>query len=357
MFVHHDPRQKQRPLTRRQPNPLRFLCIVFRAFLFDLCVHPAVLPAFISILPAFIPTFRLPSVTPPPAIPHGAAKLPLSIALVCKNSAATIGLTLQRLAPLATEIIALDSGSTDGTLDLLRAHGATIHQVQWQGFIKTKQAALDACTQPWILCVDSDESPEPVLAQSLRQAITADDQGLDGYTLNRKVWYNGQFLEHAWQPEHRLRLVRRGCARWTGLDPHDQLVLTSPNASTSSRTGHPTSHLTGHLTGHLTSHLTGHLTGDLRHDSIVTFTEFLAKQCAHGRTMAASMHAQGRTSSYFKLVTSPPAAFAKQIILKRAFLDGYRGWLAAAATATAALAKHAALIEMQNAQTEKPSQL
>ena len=283
--------------------------------------------------------------TPPPAIPHRAAKLPLSIALVCKNSAATIGLTLQRLAPLATEIIALDSGSTDGTLDLLRAHGATIHQVQWQGFVKTKQAALDACTQPWILCVDSDESPEPDLVESLRQAIIADDQGLDGYTLNRKVWYNGQFLERAWQPEHRLRLVRRGCARWTGLDPHDQLVLTSPNARTSSRNGSRISSRTGHLTG------------DLRHDSIVTFTEFLAKQCAHGRTMAASMHAQGRTGSYFKLVTSPPAAFAKQIIFKRAFLDGYRGWLAAAATAAAALAKHAALIEMQNAPTEKPSQL
>jgi len=261
--------------------------------------------------------------------PHSATKLPLSVALVCKNSAATIGLTLQRLAPLASEIIALDSGSTDGTLDLLRAHGATIHQVQWQGFIKTKQAALQACAQPWILCVDSDESPEPDLIDSLRQVITADGLGLDGYTLNRKVWYAGRFLQHAWQPEPRLRLVRRNCARWTGLDPHDQLTLTNPNART------------------------GHLTGDLRHDSISTFTDFLAKQCAHGKTMAASMHAQGRTSNYFKLVTSPPAVFAKQIILKRAFLDGYRGWLAAAAAATAALAKHAALIELQNAPSEK----
>ncbi len=262
--------------------------------------------------------------------PHSATKLPLAVALVCKNSATTIGLTLQRLAPLASEIIALDSGSTDGTLDLLRSHSATIHQVQWQGFVKTKQAALQACAQPWILCVDSDESPEPELIASLRQAITTDDPTVDGYTLNRKVWYAGRFLQHAWQPEPRLRLVRRSRAHWTGLDPHDQLVLTSPNART------------------------GHLTGDLRHDSISTFADFLAKQCAHGKTMAASMHAQGRTTNYFKLVTSPPAAFAKQIILKRAFLDGYRGWLAAAATATAALAKHAALIELQNAPSQTP---
>lgn len=270
--------------------------------------------------------------TTTPSSPAPAAKLPLSVAIVCKNSAATIGLTLQRIAPFASEIIAFDSGSTDGTLELLAQYNATVHRVAWMGYVKTKQAALQACTQDWILCLDSDESPEADLAASISETIrraTANPALPAGYELNRKVWYAGRFLNHAWQQEWRLRLVRRGSAHWTGIDPHDKLELLAPNAPV------------------------GRLTGDLRHDSIATFAEFLAKQCQHGRLMAQGLHARGKRGSLFRLLGSPPIAFAKQLIIKQAFLDGWRGWLAAAATATAALAKHAALIELDALDNEK----
>ncbi len=267
-----------------------------------------------------------------PSSPAPAAKLPLSVAIVCKNSAATIGLTLQRIAPFASEIIAFDSGSTDGTLELLAQYNATVHRVAWMGYVKTKQAALQACTQDWILCLDSDESPEPQLVASIGDTITratANPALPAGYELDRKVWYAGRFLDHAWQPEWRLRLVRRGSAHCTGIDPHDRIELLAPNAPV------------------------GRLRGNLRHDSISTFAEFLAKQCEHGRAMATSLHARGKRGSLFRLLGSPPVAFAKQLIVKQAFLDGWRGWLAAAATATAAVAKHAALIELDALDKEK----
>ena len=270
--------------------------------------------------------------TSTPSSPSPAAKLPLSVAIVCKNSAATIGLTLQRIAPFASEIVAFDSGSTDGTLELLAQYNATVHRVAWMGYVKTKQAALQACTQDWILCLDSDESPEPQLVASIGDTITratANSALPAAYELNRKVWYAGRFLEHAWQQEWRLRLVRRGSAHWTGIDPHDKLEPIAP--------GTPV----------------GRLTGDLRHDSITTFAEFLAKQCQHGRLMAQGLHARGKRGSVLRLATSPPMAFAKQLIVKQAFLDGWRGWLAAAATATAAVAKHAALIELDALDKEK----
>jgi hypothetical protein len=184
--------------------------------------------------------------------------------------------------------------------------------------------ALEACAQPWILSLDSDESLTPELRASVERAVRAEDPAIAGYTLNRKVWYRDRPLNYAWQPEPRLRLVRRGHAAWTGLNPHDRLDL-----------------LPAEKPGGI-----GRLQGDLRHDSIGTFSEFLAKQAVHARTMATSMIAEGQRGSVGKLVTSPPGAFLKQLVLKQAWRDGWPGWLAAASTAAATLMKHMCLLEL-----------
>lgn len=246
----------------------------------------------------------------------------LSAAIVCKDNRATIARTLASVAGLADEVVAVDSGSTDGTLDLLHAAGARVIRSDWLGYVATKQKALDACAGRWILALDSDESVLPPLAESIRAAIDR-DTGHAGYLLNRKVYYRDRPLHFAWQPEWRLRLVRRGACRWGGLDPHDHLAPIDPEARTA------------------------RLAGDLRHDSIGDgFSDFLAKQARHARTMAASMHTAGRRGSRAALILSPPAAFAKQLLIKRGFLDGAPGWLAAASAAAAAIMKHAALIEI-----------
>lgn len=245
----------------------------------------------------------------------------LSVAIVCRNNQATIGRTLQSVRGLAGEIVAVDSGSTDATLALLDQAGARVIRSEWLGHVRTKQLALEACTGAWVLALDSDESLEPALQASLRRFLEGPPPGVDGATLNRKVWVQGRFLNYAWQPERRLRLVRRGRAAWGGLDPHDQLRLTDPGARTV------------------------HLVGDLRHDSIATWSDFLAKQVVYGRLMAEAMARAGRRGSLARAVLSPPGAFCKQVILKRAFLDGWRGWLAALSTGVAAAAKHVALYE------------
>ncbi len=258
--------------------------------------------------------------------------LPLSVAIVCKNSGATIARTLDSVAPLATEIIALDSGSTDNTLDLLARANATVHHIQWQGHVATKQLALEACSQPWILSLDADESLTPTLASSIRDAINANNPSLRACELNRKVFFRGAWLNHAWQPEWRLRLVRNASARWTGLDPHDRLELLNPSPSAVAR-----------------------LRGDLRHDSFLDAHDCFRKQADHARTSARSLLNSGRRASILSLLTSPPGAFLKQLILKQSFRDGWRGWVAASATASATLMKHATLLDLQNATPDADS--
>lgn len=255
----------------------------------------------------------------------------LSAAIVCKNNRATLERTLDSLAPIVNaEILAVDSGSTDGTLELLARFNARVLRTHWRGHVATKQLALELASQTpegaprgadhWVLSIDSDESVEPELARAIRAAIERDDPAIAGYRVRRVVYYRDQPLNHVWQPEWRLRLVRAGAARWGGLDPHDKLELTRGAASD--------------------------LAGVLRHDSIGTFGEFFEKQMVHARTMARSMAREGRRGSVLKLCTSPAGAFLKQVVLKSAWRDGWPGWLAAASTAAATLAKHAALIEL-----------
>ena len=105
---------------------------------------------------------------------------PLSLAIVCKNNEPTIGRVLESVRGLATEIVAIDSGSTDGTIALLEAAGARVIRAEWRGHVATKQMALEACSHPWVLCLDSDEPVMPELAASIRAALAKDDPAVSG---------------------------------------------------------------------------------------------------------------------------------------------------------------------------------
>lgn len=253
--------------------------------------------------------------------------LPLSVAIVCCNSQRTIGRTLESVAGLAAEIVAVDSGSTDTTPALLDQHRVRVIASPWLGHVRTKQLALEACTQPWVLCLDSDESLTPPLREAIVSALRRDDPAVAGYRLNRVVYYHDRPLRHAWQPEYRLRLVRQGLAVWTGLDPHDRLELRPDGG------GHGPRRIE-------------RLPGHLRHDALPSVADFLARQSLHARTMAASLYRAGHRGSLWRLVLSPPGAFLKQIVLRQAWRDGWAGWLAAGASAAATLMKHLCLIEL-----------
>lgn len=270
------------------------------------------------------PNFPAATASPAPA---------LSVAIACRNEIRCIRRVLESVRPLVArthapgEIVAVDSGSTDGTLDVLREFNARVVQTEWRGFVATKQFVLEQCVKPWVLCLDGDEPLEPELARAVADLLDRDEPAVVGARLNRKVYYDGRPLDHAWQPEWRLRLVRRGTARWGGIDPHDKLdVLQPATPNTLARVID--------------------LPGNIRHESIPSFAEFLRKQAGLARVSAGALHAAGKRGSLLALATSPAGAFIKQLVLKQAFRDGWPGWLAAASHAAGTLMKHAILIEL-----------
>jgi glycosyltransferase involved in cell wall biosynthesis len=263
----------------------------------------------------------------------------LSVVIVCRNNEPTIGRTLASVAGLAAEIVALDSGSTDTTIAQLEREGARVERVEWKGHIATKQMALERATSDWILSIDSDESVEPDLAASIRDFIARDDPKVAGACVNRKTWYAGKPLNFAWQPEWRLRLVRRadvaaGLASWGGLDPHDKLEVVyrgERQPHEPARSGKPP--------------IIVDLPGTLRHDSFVDMRDHLANNLRHAEISARSLADTGVRGSYWRLATSPMGAFLKQIVVKGAWRDGWRGWAAAGSTAINTMMKHVMLIE------------
>lgn len=253
----------------------------------------------------------------------------MSVFIVCKNGEATIGRLLESARGVAREVVALDSGSTDGTLGLLEGAGARVQRVEWAGYIRTKQRAAEACTQEWVLSVDADESMEADLVESLRTALRGDTTGVDGYWVNRKVWYAGRFLEHAWQPEWKLRLVRRslivsGRAGFTGTDPHDELTIKGEGGKAA---------------------VTRRLKGTLRHDTIADMPRFLAGQVRLATIGAENRARAGGRGSAWRMIGSPVGAFFKQVVRRSAWRDGWRGWAAAGATACHAMMKQVVLME------------
>ena len=254
----------------------------------------------------------------------------LSVMIPCKNNERTMGRVLDSVRELADQLVVVDSGSSDYTMDLVkscREWGScevVLIETHWRGFVKTKQLALDACTCDYTLWLDSDEPVSPELAQSIRGAMSDD---VDGATVNRVVEYKGKLLNHCWQPEHRLRLVktalvRAGKARFAGIDPHDYLEIDPP-------------------------HRAPLIVGVLIHESFESFAQHIDNARRLSLVSARSMHELGKRTSALKLMTSPPGAFLKQLVLKGSWRDGYAGWLCASTSAAAALMKHMMLYEMQ----------
>jgi glycosyltransferase involved in cell wall biosynthesis len=247
-------------------------------------------------------------------------RLPLSVSLITLNEEANLRRCLESVRGLASQIIVLDSGSQDRTVAVAREFGAGVQAAPWNGFLAHKNGSLQLCSQPWVLCLDADEALTPELARAVRQALEADDPSISGFELNRRTFYLGDWIWHAWYPEWRLRLVRRAVASWTGLDPHPALRVPG---------------------------LTRRLEGDLLHYSFRDLQDHLQRSLRYAQTTAASYAAQGRRFHWTQLWLSPGVAFLKHLVLRQGWRDGWRGWLIAGIKGLDTFAKYAFLLERE----------
>ena len=251
------------------------------------------------------------SVTPSP-------KVPLSVVIICQNEASTIVPCLDSVADLADEIVALDSGSVDGTQAVCTARGVRVIEETWRGFGKTKQLAVELARNDWVLCLDADERLTPELAANIRQALAAPQ--FAAYRFARANRFLGRYLRHGeGYPDWCLRLFDRRQARWSDDEVHEKVLCTVP---------------------------VGVLAGDLLHDSAESLENYLNKQNRY-TSLAAGMADTAEPVSAARLVASPFVRFVKFYFLRGGFRDGLPGLVHIVIGCFNSFIKYAKMIERQ----------
>jgi glycosyltransferase involved in cell wall biosynthesis len=219
--------------------------------------------------------------------------------VITLNEARSIEACLRSLA-LCDELLVVDSHSTDRTRELAAACGARVIERDWPGYRSQKQFAVDQASHDWILFLDADEQLSPELANE----IAAHRES--GELSSKPAWdmpflasYFGRQIRHGdWHPDRHTRLFDRRRGRFGGHEIHERIEFE------------------GAL---------GHLSGHILHDSYESLDDQLAKLTRYAALMAEAQHLAGRRGHWLTVFTNPWWRFLRAYVLRRGFLDGWRG--------------------------------
>jgi len=154
--------------------------------------------------------------------------LHLSVVIIAKNEERYIGRCLKSAA-WADEILVVDSGSTDRTVEIARSAGAKVLHHPWQGFGQQKNWAFERCQGEWILSLDADEEVTPCLAEEINRTLS---QGTihSAYRILRRSYYGDRFM-HCWWPDWQQRLFKKGQACFETTPVHEKLLVQGSTGS------------------------------------------------------------------------------------------------------------------------------
>ncbi len=231
----------------------------------------------------------------------------LSGCIIARDEADRIERAVRSLA-FCDEVVVLDSGSTDGTVEKAEALGARVLRTDWPGHVAQKNRALDASAGEWVLSIDADEWVTPELSAEIL-AFVATPTASSASMPRRNHWLGHELSHGRWYPDRRVRLARRAGARWTGDDPHDRLENGAVSA----------------------------LHADLHHAPYRTLGEHLATIDRYTATAARSVRPG---LAIVDLLVRPTWAFFRAYILELGFRDGAPGLVVAALGAIYVLVKY-----------------
>ncbi len=254
-------------------------------------------------------------------------KVPVSVLVPIKNEAANLARCLASVA-WADEVFVVDSGSTDGSVELAERLGARVVQFRFNGtWPKKKNWALENLpfTHEWVFILDADEVLPPGAEEEFRTVINAPDA--DGYWINRRFMFMGRWLAHAYYPNWNLRLFHHRLGRYEKLT----------DADTKSGDNEVHEHV-------IVQGRTGHLKSEMDHYAFPSVETFVEKHNRYSNWEARValdryLHASGRglqsdrvgarrrlKEFSARLPLRPLLRFLYVYVWQRAFLDGLEGY-------------------------------
>jgi glycosyltransferase involved in cell wall biosynthesis len=281
----------------------------------------------------------------------------LSVVIITHNEEANIGRTLQSVQSLVAdgrgEIIVVDSGSTDRTVEIAESLGAKVFVEPWKGYAAQKNSAIDKATGDWILSLDADEELDGELARALqkkdpgssgesypwcltmkapRDAEKFREPGTPaGFRVRRKNHFLGRWIRYGgFWPDPKLRLFRRGAGRLEERAVHETVKLEGGVQDLPF--------------------------GALIHHSYPTLSDYIDHMNRYSSLGAEMVAAKGPVRfSVINIVFRPPATFFYNYVLRLGFLDGREGFLLHTYHAVYVSWKYAKAWELGRSSNKHPS--
>jgi glycosyltransferase involved in cell wall biosynthesis len=245
---------------------------------------------------------------------------PISAVLIARNEEQRIAACLESLA-FADEIVVVESGSTDRTVEVARRFTDRVVTLPWRGFGPQKQAAVALASHDLVLNVDCDERVPPALAREIG-ALQSAPALAAAYAIPRRTFIGEKEIRFCgWSPDRIVRLFDRTRAGFTDDLVHETVVARGE---------------------------VGTCREALLHHSFRGFGDLLAKLDRYSDLAARQMHERGRRPGALDAFR-PAFAFFRTYLLRLGFLDGFEGLEIAVADAMGTFAKYAKLRELWRA--------
>lgn len=202
------------------------------------------------------------------------------------------------------EIVVVDTGSRDNTLEVAKRYTDVVYSIPWNGFGDAYNRAMDFADCDWIFFMHADEEMTPELRSEIKGIISDGGRGITGYYIARLPNFLGHWLRHGgWYPSYEMRLFRRGKGRCNTRVVHQDVDIDGAK---------------------------GYMNNHLRHYTDPTLEKYLDKMNRFTAMAAEELYEKGERSSCLDLIFRPPATFFKIFFTKAGFMDGFPGFLAAA---------------------------
>jgi glycosyltransferase involved in cell wall biosynthesis len=243
-------------------------------------------------------------------------KLKISGCIITYNEEKNLYDCLESIKDIVDEIVVVDSGSKDKTIEIAKEFGANVYVIPFQGYVKQKNTCIELAKHNWVLCLDADERVSSELREEIKK-IKREGADVDGYYVRRKTCYVYKWIKHSdWYPDYKLRLFNKQKGKWTGKDPHDYVEVKGK---------------------------TKKIPKDLLHysfDSIEDHINTIQKFTTIG---AEELYKDGKKITIFGIIGHAFFIFFKMYILKLGFLDGSAGFIASVLSSFHVFSKYAKL--------------
>lgn len=238
----------------------------------------------------------------------------LSIAMITLNEEQKLERTLKSIQSIADEIIIIDSGSKDKTIEIAKKYNAKIYNEDWMGFGKQKNSALEKCTGEWILMIDADEEVSGELLIEIKDIMEKDKGNV--FEIPRISYCFGRKTRHK---DYAIRLVKMNAGNYDSKEVHESFITTEKVYKTK---------------------------GFIFHHTYISMEEYFEKFNRYTTLAAMEMRKKNKKVNIGIVMLNTFFKFIKKYFLKMAFLDGADGLIQSLYSAFYNFVKYAKLREL-----------